>query len=154
MVHGLQDSFQTFQQGGKVLFENGCHHLHVHAEVLVDEEIAGGHDLPPGDFGLKALEVLGNAPGRFTENLQKANQGEGRFLLGRKSAEVFALGDFQGAPAGVPHVQEPDAIGKATPPHAGGGPPSEPLPGGKGSGFPGCEDLPCVRKGGPAPSEV
>ena len=85
MIHGLQDSFQTLQQGGKVLFENGCHHLHVHAEVLVDKEIAGGHDLPPGDFGLKALEILGNAPGRFTENLQKANQGEGRFLLGERA---------------------------------------------------------------------
>jgi len=66
---------------------------------------------------VEALEVLRNAPGRLAENLQEPNRGEGHLLLGRKGPGVFVLGNFQGAPASVPHVEEPDTIGKATPPH-------------------------------------
>lgn len=63
------------------MFQDGRYHLHVHTEILVDKEVAGGHNLPPGDFGVKAPEVLGNAPGCFAEDFQEADEGEGRFFF-------------------------------------------------------------------------
>jgi hypothetical protein len=99
------------------LFQDGRHHLHVHAKVLVDKEIAGGHDLPPGNFRVEALEFLGNAPSRFSKDFQEADEGEGRFFFWGQASEVFVLRDFQSAPASVPHVEEPDTVVKVTPPH-------------------------------------
>jgi hypothetical protein len=80
------------------LLKDGGHRLHVHAEVPVDEEVAGGHDLPPGDFRVGALEVFGNPFGRFSKNFQEVDEGEGRFFFWGEAPEVFALCDFQSAP--------------------------------------------------------
>lgn len=83
----------------------------------VDKEVAGGHDRPPGAFRVEALEVLGNPPGRFSKDFQEVDEGKERFFFWGEAPDVFFLCDFQSAPAGVPQVQEPDAIGKLTPPH-------------------------------------